>query len=473
MTDIEEYNKRFNPREVSNLLFRTKFSEKDEIKVKLFIKELIEILNKKVMNDMSKQDWKEIISKLKKEYHIAPSTVSLNYYYRQLVCMNEIKYNLIFEKFNVGKICRTNSGITQITVVSSPFPNGKEFSCEHDCYYCPNEPAHEGNNFQAQPRSYLFNEPGVRRANAKNFDAALQMWDRMSTLLLLGHDIDKIEAMVLGGTWGSYPEDYREEFIRDMYYAANTFYDNNNTRRERYSLEKEISINSTSYAKIIGLTLETRPDHVTYKECILFRKYNCTRVQIGVQHTDKKILSKINRGCYLEDTIRAIYNLLNISIKVDVHWMFDLPYATPEDDIKMMKYVLKNPDIRFDQAKLYPFASVPWTKTKEWEDKGIDLHYSQEQLNEVIIETKIRMPPYVRLNRVIRDIPSDYIDGGNEKTNLRQDIHKIMADRGLECKCIRCREVKNKPEAIRLMTDAELVVRSYDDLVVKNILLGL
>jgi len=462
MTDIEDLaGNKFNPRKINNLLFRTKYSSEDEENLKLFIKDMINIINESPTN-FTKHEWTRNSKLLSKKYSIKPSTVSLNYFYRKLIVEGEIQYNTRFEWFNVKKNGRTSSGITQVTVVSSPYPNGSPFSCEHDCYYCPNEPAREENGWQAQPRSYLYDEPGVRRANQNNFDSANQMWDRMTTLLLCGLPIDKIEAMVLGGTWGSYPEDYREEFIRDMYYAANTFYDDANSRRERLSLEDEIKINMTAPAKIIGLTLETRPDHVTAREIELLRKYNCTRVQIGIQHTDKKILSKINRGCYIDDAKRAIYNLLNVGLKVDVHLMFDLPFATPEDDIKMIDTMLTDEELRFDQAKLYPFASVNWTKTKEWEDKGMDLHYSPEELMEVIIYAMSHIHPWVRLNRVIRDIPSDYIHAGNDVTNLRQIVMKEMEERGLTSMCIRSREVKNKKDAIDIINKAKLFVREYN-----------
>ena len=461
MTDIEDLaGNKYNPRKIKNLLFRTKYSDEDEYSIKLFIKDMINIINESPSN-FTKKDWTNASKLLGKKHSVKPSTVTLNYFYRKLIVEGEIDYNIKFEWFNVKKNGRTSSGITQVTVVSSPYPNGSPFSCEHDCYYCPNEPAREENGWQAQPRSYLYDEPGVRRANANKFDSADQMWDRMTTLLLCGLPIDKIEAMVLGGTWGSYPEDYREEFIRDMYYAANTFYDDADSRRERLSLEDEIEINMTAPAKIIGLTLETRPDHVTAREIELLRKYNCTRVQIGIQHTDKKILSKINRGCYIDDAKRAIYNLLNVGLKVDVHLMFDLPFATPEDDIKMIDTMLTDEELRFDQAKLYPFASVDWTKTKEWEDKGMDLHYSPQELMEVLIYAMSRVHPWIRLNRVIRDIPSDYIHAGNDVTNLRQLVMEEMDQRHLTSMCIRSREVKNKPEAINNIDKAELFVREY------------
>ena len=454
--DIEDiYTKK-----VRHLTVRNIYHGNDPVTANNFIKEFTNILDKNIIE--TKQEWNKINTQLRKKYHISLSTVTMNYIYRKLVEEKKIDRNELFEQFNVGKLCRTNSGITQITVLTSPYPNGQSFSCEHDCYYCPKEPAHEGNGFVEQPRSYLFNEPAVLRANANKFDAALQMWDRMSTLSLCGLSIDKLEVMVLGGTWGSYPEDYREEFIRDLYYAANTFYHDADNRRERYPLHVEIGYNEIALVRVIGLTLETRPDHVTARELYLFRKYGCTRVQIGVQHTDKKILSKINRGCYLEDTVRAIKNLLDVGLKIDVHLMLDLPFATPEDDIKMIKTMLYDTRLQFDQAKLYPFASLDWTKTKEWEDKGMNLHYSQEELIDVLIETKTMIHPWIRLNRVIRDIPSNYILAGNDKPNLRQTLELEMKKRNLKCQCIRCREVKNNKEALDSIDQAIIFIRSYD-----------
>lgn len=448
-------------KKVTNLSTRDIYRNCDESTCDTFIKEIISILNKS-SSDFSKREWKALMTSMLRKHHISPGTVTMNYTYYKLLNNNECDESPLFEKYVVGKLCRTNSGITQITVLTSPYPNGQEFSCEHNCYYCPNEPAHEGNNFVAQPRSYLFNEPAVRRANSNKFDAAEQMWDRMSSLKLCGLKIDKLEVMVLGGTWGSYPEDYREEFIRDLYYAANTFYVDKDKRYCRMSLEDEIKCNMMSEVRIIGLTLETRPDHVTARELYLFRKYNCTRIQIGVQHTDKKILSKINRGCYTDDTIRAIRNLMDIGLKVDVHLMFDLPFATMEDDMTMIDTMYSNPHLMFDQVKFYPFSSMDWTVTKQWEDNGMNLHYTAEELIEVIVYAKSRIPPWVRINRVIRDIPTQYITDGNDVPNLRQTLHKIMKERNLTCDCIRCREVKNNKEALDNIDNAKLFIRKYD-----------
>ena len=439
-----------------NLLIRNVYRNGDP---KVYREYILELLNK--VCDFNKHTFTKTKKELNKKYHINPNVTGLNYTYYNLIENKKVKRNLYFERFNVAKMCRTTSGITQITVLTSDYPNGQKFSCEHNCYYCPNEPAHEGNNFVSQPRSYLYKEPAVNRANQNNFDAAKQMWDRMSALLLNGLNVDKLEVMVLGGTWGSYPKDYRYEFIRDLYYAANTFYIDADKRRERHTLQEEIYKNETALVRIIGLTLETRPDHVTAEEIKILNDVCCTRVQIGVQSLNDNILKKINRGCFYDDTVRAIKNLLECGFKVDVHIMFDLPFASYEDDIEMCDKFLEDENVRFDQAKLYPFSSMDWTETKKWEDKGMNLHYSQEELLEVLIYFKKKVHPWVRLNRVIRDIPDFYITAGNNIPNYREHVLKEMDKRNLECKCIRCREVKNKPEALEASKTMRLKIRTY------------
>jgi len=455
--DIEDLHSNYN---TGNLLLHSDPRENTQCEtVYNMIKEMV--ANIKANPSINYNEWNKHMRNMKVKYHIAPSVITLNYHYRNLVYRGEIDPCIKFERFNVRKEARFNSGINQVTVMSSPYPNGQAFSCEHNCYFCPNEPAHEGNGYQAQPRSYLFKEPAVHRGNMNKFDAASQMWDRMTVLSLMGNCIvDKLEVMVLGGTWGSYPIEYRIEFVRDLYYAANTFYDVE--RRERYTMEEEININMDARSRIIGLTLETRPDHVTADEILLLRKMNCTRVQIGVQHTDDNILKHINRGCYLADTKRAIKNLLNVGLKVDVHIMFDLPGSSPEMDMKMIATLENDTDLRFDQAKFYPFQSVDWTVTKTWEDSGKYLHYDFESLIEVLIYAKEKTFPWVRLNRVIRDIPNNYILAGVDQPNLRQVLEKKMCEAGKSCKCIRCREPGSNRAALERIKEAELKIREYE-----------
>ena len=215
---------------------------------------------------------------------------------------------------------RNVSGITSITVITAPFPDGQRFSCRHNCYYCPNEPAHEGNNWQAQPRSYLYNEPAVLRANQNSFLAIDQMLSRMDTLFNNGHVIDKIEIILEGGTYTEYPVEYLERFNRDIFYIANVYSEyrkliNNidggirpqftnldnvieyfSAIRQPLSVEKETEINKTSDVHIIGISCETRPDALDDDWLWRFRKWGITRVQLGMQHVDNAILKKINRG---------------------------------------------------------------------------------------------------------------------------------------------------------------------------------
>ena len=328
-----------------------------------------------------------------------------------------------------------------VTVLTSPTPKfgGKKqrFSCEWNCYYCPNEPN--------QPRSYLHDEPSVLRANQNDFDPILQFVDRIVTLYINGHPIDKVELLVLGGTWSSYPMEYREEFVRDLFYAANTIFVRNG-KRERLDLESEKKINETSKCKIIGITLETRPDCITPEEIIHFRRVGCTRVQLGIQSINDDILKLINRGCDTRAAKNAIKLLKDTGFKIDGHFMPQLPGSTKDSDMKMFKDILNDPDLELDQWKVYPCETTPWTVIKKWYDEGKYKPYSDEDLIEVLLELKRNIKPWIRLNRIVRDIPGQYILGGLVMTNLREILGKMLEQEGNGCKCIRCREVKNKTD---------------------------
>ena len=369
----------------------------------------------------------------------------------------------------VKKGLKSSSGVLVVTVLTSPYPRVGEkvqrFTCKWNCYYCPNEPG--------QPRSYLHDEPGVLRANRNGFDPVLQFHDRAATLAMNGHPVDKIEILVLGGTWSSYPEAYQEEFCRDIFYAANTFWSAQadavevvkqrlklraegateaqafamvpsakETMRQPKSLAEEHALNESAQCKIIGLTLETRPDCINAPELANLRRYGCTRVQIGIQHTDDAILKLVNRGSTLAHTKQAVRQLLDNGFKVDGHLMPDLPGTTPEKDWEMFRYVLESPHVRLDQIKVYPHQVVDYTVTKKWLETGKHVPFEPDVLIELLIKFKAAVHPWIRLNRVVRDIPGQYISGGCSVTNLRQHLLHTMAQRGVRCKCIRCREVR-------------------------------
>jgi len=190
----------------------------------------------------------------------------------------------------------------------------------------------------AQPRSYLNTEPAVLRANRLNFDPVLQIYDRTDTLEKCGHIVDKIELLVLGGTWDHYPKLYRDEFIRDIYYSINTL--DTREKRKRKSLIDEIKISEKSKRRIIGLTLETRPDCINMRQIKKMREYNVTRLQIGVQHIDDDVLEYIERGCYTNYTIKGTNLWKKNGGKIDWHLMPDLPGSSKEKDIKMFQKIL-------------------------------------------------------------------------------------------------------------------------------------
>eukprot|EP00929_Paragymnodinium_shiwhaense_P057205 TRINITY_DN28625_c0_g1_i1.p1 TRINITY_DN28625_c0_g1~~TRINITY_DN28625_c0_g1_i1.p1 ORF type:complete len:793 (-),score=218.94 TRINITY_DN28625_c0_g1_i1:72-2450(-) len=367
-------------------------------------------------------------------------------YYR-LREAGQLERNASFERLMTKKAVRSNSGVVVITVLTAP----GNFSCGNDCYYCPDEPG--------QPRSYISTEPAVARANQNDFCPVRQFYDRAGTLAKQGHTVDKIEIIVLGGTWSGYPRDYQEEFCRDLFYAANTF-DEGKAKlgarqedaanvRERRPLLEEQQLNEKADVKIIGLTLETRPDKINKDELRRLRRYGCTRVQIGVQHTDDDVLKYINRGHDRAAAVEATRLLKICGFKVDLHLMPDLPSSDAEKDWTMFQDVLFGDELQADHWKVYPCEVTAFTRIEKWFEEGLYVPYTEtdpRQLIELLAKVKAEVHPWIRLNRVIRDIPEVSIIAGNSNTNLRQAIFAELQSRGKACRCIRCREVRDWPE---------------------------
>ena len=315
-------------------------------------------------------------------------------------------------------------------------------------------------------------EPGVRRATRNNFDPILQIYDRADALQICGHDVDKIEILVLGGTWDHYNLEYREYFIRSLYHGVNTL---NERNHNILPLKEEISYAEKSQKRLIGLTVETRPDCITLKQIRKLREFNVTRLQIGVQHIDDDILNYIERGCNTEDTIRGNNLWKQNGGKIDWHLMPDLPGSNFEKDLDMFQkifginsikeisknyfvYDLKHPELQADQLKIYPCEVVPWTKIKEWYESGLYKPYSEdeEKLIELIVYIKQNVFPWIRINRIVRDIPNNYIIGGNKNVNLHQ---KVIDNNSVKTMDIRSREVKTNTKDIN---KAELFIRVYN-----------
>lgn len=379
---------------------------------------------------------KELFQTLQRKHHFAIKPSYFTRIYQEELVKGTMKQNDALEEVLVTSRCRGISGVSVVTVFLSPTPNGQTFSCKWNCHYCPNEPG--------QPRSYLFGEPGVLRANHNSFDCVKQMLTRIHTYRVNGHPTDKFEVLILGGTIHSYPKDYLETFMRDIFYGANVCLDAV-PLREPESLEAEKRRNREGRHRIIGITVETRPDCITPAELQDFRRWGVTRVQVGVQHTDDAILKKVNRGCLHKHTVAALKLLKDNCFKVDIHIMPNLPGATVGGDKAMIDIVLS--DLQPDQVKVYPCETTPFTKILEDYKKGTYVPYDDVALEEVVLYWKTRVHPWIRNNRIVRDIPDTYIVAGVKSSSIRNDYQAIMKAKGLTCRCIRCREAGRHPEA--------------------------
>jgi ELP3 family radical SAM enzyme/protein acetyltransferase len=372
-----------------------------------------------------------------------PSKWNLGMRYRTLNTSNPTLYptNEILANSLVKKSVRSTSGILNISVSLPP----DRFSCKYNCHFCPNEPG--------MPRSYLSNEDVFKRAQEVDFDTVKQVYIRLQALERNGHTIDKLEFRVLGGTFSCYEHAIADDFIRDLYYGANTYY--GDRERPRGTIEEEQTLNVTAPVHVVGLGVETRPDEINTNEIKRFRRYGITRVEIGVQHTDDNLLRKVNRGHITKHSKQAIKLLKDYGFKVEIHIMADLPGATPEGDKECYKQVLQSdPDLIPDYLKDYPCLDVDFTKIKEWKATGKWTPYAErtpdaKDLKDVLIYRQEITPPWVRVNRIQRDFQeakegrlgykSDCI-----KTNLAQIVKREAEAKGIYCQCIRCCELRDQ-----------------------------
>lgn len=429
----------------------------DNIKIELFIKALCK------KNIIDEKTLYEELRKLSKIYHIYPNKRVLSMAYQSLLSQKKISKNIFLEDNIRHRAVRSLSGVLVVTLVMKP----DKFSCPYDCYMCPDERIANGATVD-MPRSYLSTEPAEMRAMEVDFDTVGQFLSRVGTLHENGHPIDKIEIIVLGGTFSTYPRDYQEEFIRDIFYAANTYFDDV-PKRKRFCLEEEQSINESEHCHIVGISLETRPDQINKHEIKRLRKYGCTRVQMGIQHTDNDLLDNINRKHTVERSIKAIKDLKDVGFKVELHIMPDLPNATPEIDKIMIEKVFCGEDFQPDYVKIYPCLDVKYTKVREWKQQGIWKPYAEEghgeKLMDVLIYALERIPYWTRDSRVQRDFPMEHSNNnfvGYISNNIQNNLYQLLLNelhkQGKKCKSIRNREVKNK---VCDLSQAQLFVESY------------
>jgi elongator complex protein 3 len=379
--------------------------------------------------------------KLIKKFNIKlPSNVEILKTYKELIKKKEIKPNIFFEKKLKKRPVRSLSGVVVISVLTKPWP------CPGKCLYCPLEPG--------IPKSYLSGEPAVERAKLFKYDPFLQVKKRIEALKKTGHPTDKIELIVIGGTWSFLPKNYQTWFIKRCFEAANY-----PTKTKKRTLEKIQKINEKAKNRIIGLTLETRPDFITLSEIKRMRKLGCTRVELGVQAIDDRILEINKRGHDVKTIIEATKILKIAGFKICYHLMPGLPSSTVEKDFEMFKKIFSDQNFQPDMIKIYPCVVTKGSELYKLWQRGEYKPYTDEQLIDLLIKIKSIVPPYVRIIRIVRDIPSSKIEGGSKISNLREVVQKEMKKRNLKCSCIRCREIKSFDFEIKKLS---LVKRTYE-----------
>ena len=398
---------------------------------------------------------------------------------------------------------RTASGVATITVITRPH------TCSSNCIYCPCD--------LRMPKSYLANEPACQRAELTFFDPYVQVAARLQALHQMGHSTDKVELIVLGGTWSDYPESYQYWFIKELFRALNEWpnapshiqerldwytsfglqnsdealssfvakqqaavfedaatynqafhklYDTSQPHQSAWSkmqstydeLVKQQHVNETAAARVVGLVIETRPDTITPDNLRMFRQLGCTKIQIGIQSTRQEILDANQRQMNVAQIKRAFSLIRLYGFKIHSHLMVNLLGATPEADKQDFKTFVTDPGFLPDEIKLYPCALVSGTQLVQKYREGAWQPYDKDELVDVLVQDVLATPPYVRISRMIRDISATDILVGNKHTNLRQMVEQELAAKDVASRVqeIRFREINQQQ-----VSAAELTLQDF------------
>ncbi len=415
------------------------------------MKNSIEIFNK-ILNTKT---WREnslqtILKKYPKEGKGLYRHDELVKEYKRLIKNKKIEEsNLIEERIRM-KPTRTQSGVATVTVMMKPF------MCPGMCIFCPNEPN--------MPKSYISSEPGAQRALKNSFDPYLQTYNRVKALKNIGHNTDKIELIILGGTCSVYPENYTVWFLKRCFDAMNSFGDilykndkgpENTTWEDLYKTQE---INENSSCRNVGLVLETRPDYITKDEAVRFRKLGATKIQLGIQSLDDSILELNLRGHGIQESKKAFELLRLAGFKIHAHWMPNLYGSTVKKDIKDYKR-LWDKEFMPDELKIYPTSIIKNTLLETYYEEGKYKPYTYEELLELFVTILPLTPRYTRLTRIIRDIPSNEIISGNTKSNFREIAQREVLKRGKKIQDIRGREIRREDVTL---DDLELEIIQYN-----------
>jgi len=345
------------------------------------------------------------------------------------------------------KPIRSVSGVYIITVMPKPFPCPKD----QPCIYCPGGPSY------GTPQSYTGKEPAGRRAIEHDFNPYLQVKSRIEQFHIMGHDVDKVELIIFGGTLTAYPEDYLEWFVTKCLNAISKV-DAKNIIEAQAAAENALIKNS-------DITIETRPDYCKKSHIDLMLRLGTTRVELGVQTIYNDIYKNVNRGHTIEDVVEATRLAKDVGFAVIYHMMPGLPGANFERDIEAFEKIFKDETFKPDAIKIYPTLVIPGTKLYQMWKKGEYTPYSLEKFIELIVKIKKQIPIWMRIQRIQRDIPSNLIVAGVKRGDLRLLIQEKLKKEGLRCQCIRCREVGHvqyKYNYEPILTNIKLITNRYN-----------
>jgi elongator complex protein 3 len=317
------------------------------------------------------------------------------------------------------KPTKTLSGVSPIAVMIPPR------KCKHGtCVYCPSLDA---------PQSYTPQSPAVLRAAQLKYDPFEQVKSRLNAFKAMNHPVDKIELIIMGGTFLSFPEGFQYDFVKRCYDALN--------RKTSKNLSEAKKANEKAKHRCVALCIETRPDICSEKEIERMLEFGATRVELGVQAIDDKIYKKVNRGHTVKDVIEATKRLKDSGFKVGYHLMPGLPGSNHKKDLEMFKKIFEDEKFKPDQIKIYPCQVIKGSELEKWHAKGKYEPYSEEEIVDLLIKMKEIIPEYCRIMRVMREIPPDYLIAGTKHIDLRKTLKEMMQRHNKKCNCIRCREI--------------------------------
>jgi len=386
-------------------------------------KELIikELIKKRISNSSDLAVFKRRISKRCKIPCL--TNIQLLKVYHELLKKKRIKKSGNIEQLLKTRPIRSLSGIVNVSVLTKPYP------CPGKCTYCPTE--------KGIPKSYVSYEPAVERAKALNYSPYSQVAQRIKMLKAGGHPTDKIDLRIIGGTWSYYPKKYQTWFVKKCFDACN--------KKIGKTILKSQELNESAKHRIIGLSIETRPDFINKDEIKRLRRLGVTKVELGIQSIYDNVLKLVHRGHKVKETIKATRLLKDVGFKISYQIMPNLPGSNPKKDVEMFKQLFQNPDFKPDSIKIYPCALLKETPLYRWYQQKKYKPYSEKSLIDVIMKSKKQVPYYTRIERIIRDIPSyRIIEGPAKISNLREVVKKKMEQKKWKCKCIRCREIKKE-----------------------------